>query len=63
VGSRPFVEKVKALLGFRARGREIIEGDEGYQVREGSVAYNAPFKAEKEHIGPQNGYFWNVTSE
>ncbi len=30
VGSRPFVEKVKALLGFRAKGREVIEGGEGY---------------------------------
>jgi hypothetical protein len=41
VGSRPFVEKVKALLGFRAKGRDIIEGTEGYQVREGPVTYNA----------------------
>jgi len=63
VGSRTFVEKVKALLGSRAKGREIIERDEGFQVREGSVAYNAPFEAEKEHIGPQNGYFRNIAPE
>ena len=31
VGSRPFVEKVKALLGFRAKGREATEGGGGYQ--------------------------------
>jgi hypothetical protein len=34
VRSRPFVEMVKVLLGFRAKGRDIIEGTEGYQVRD-----------------------------
>jgi putative transposase len=63
VGSRHFVEKVKALLGFRAKGRETIEGDEGFQVREGSVEYNAPSEAEREHIGPQNAFFWNTNGE
>ncbi len=47
LGSRPFVEKVKALWGFRAKGRDIIEGTEGYQVREGPFTYNALFGAEK----------------
>ena len=60
VGSRPFVEKVKALLGFRAKGREVIEGDEGYQVREGPAPYNVLFGAEKEDIGPKNTYFWDI---
>jgi putative transposase len=60
VGSRPFVEKVKALLGFRAKGREVIEGGEGYQVREGPAVYKALFGAEKEDIGPENTYLWNV---
>jgi len=60
VGSRPFVEKVKTLLGFRAKGREVIEGAEGYQVREGSALYNALFGAGKEDIGPENTYPWNV---
>jgi putative transposase len=59
VGSRPFVEKVKALLGFRAKGREVIEAGEGYQVREGTTPYNALFGAEKEDIGSENTYFWN----
>jgi len=60
VGSRPFAEKVKALLGFRAKGREVVEGGEGYQVREGPARYNALFGAEKEDIGPENTYLWNV---
>jgi len=60
VGSRPFVEKVKALLGLRAKGREVVEGSEGYQVREGPALYNALFGAEKEDIGPENTYLWNL---
>ena len=63
VGSRPFVEKVKALLGFRAKGREVIEGGEGYQVREESAPYNALFGAKKGDIGPENAYFWNINIE
>jgi putative transposase len=60
VGGKVFVEKVKALLGFRARGRKIIEGGEGYQVREEPEDYNPFFNVEKEDIGPENAYFWNV---
>jgi putative transposase len=57
VGSRTFVDKVKALLGFRAKGRKVIEAGEGYQVRESPVSY----KAKKEARGPENTYFWNVS--
>ena len=63
MGSKPFVETVKALLGFRAKGRDVIEGTEGYQVREGPTTYNALFGAEKGDIGPQNAYFWDITIE
>ncbi len=59
VGSKPFVENVKELLGFRAKGRRVIEADEGYQVREGSAPYNALFGAEKEDISSENTYSWN----
>jgi len=60
VGNRPFVEQVKALLGFRAKGREVKEGGEGCQLREGSALYNTLFGAEKEDIGPENTYLWKV---
>jgi putative transposase len=60
VGSKAFVEKLKALLGFRARGRKILEGDGGYQVRDESAGYNAFFEAEKEDIGPENTYLWSI---
>jgi hypothetical protein len=63
VGSRPFVEKVKALLGYRVKGRDITKGAEGYQVREGPVTYNALFGVEKGDIGRQNAHFWDINAE
>jgi len=32
---RSFIENVKALLGFRALGRDVIESGEGYQTQGG----------------------------
>jgi len=60
VGSRLFIEEVKALLGFKAKGRAVIEGNEGYQLREDSADYKALFVAEKDDIGPENTYFGDV---
>ena len=59
-GSRFFVEKVKAILGFRAKGRKVKRAGEGYQPREGQAPYNALFRAEKGDIGPENTYLWNI---
>jgi hypothetical protein len=53
----------KALLGYWAKGRDIIEGTEGYQVPERPVTYNALFGVEKGDIGPQNAYFWDINAE
>jgi putative transposase len=63
VGSRPFIEKVNALLGFKVKGRNVIEDGEGYQLREGAFHYTALFGAEKDDIGPQNTYSWDVNTE
>ena len=63
VGSRSFVEQVQALLGFRAKGRDVIGGSEGYQLREGSAPYKALFGAENNNIGVENTYFWDVNNE
>jgi hypothetical protein len=48
---------VKALLGFRAKGRDVIEVDKGYHLREGVAPYKALFGAEKGDIGPETTYF------
>ena len=63
VGSRTFIEKVKALLGFKAMGRDVKEGGGGYQLREEAISYNALFGPEKRDIGPKNTYFWAINYE
>ena len=62
VGSRPFIEKVKNILGFRAKGREVIEGFEGYQLRERSAGYEAFFGGQKDDIGLENTYRWDINT-
>jgi len=61
VRGRTFVDTVKALLGFKAKGRNIIESGEGYQLREGGVRYKALFEGEKDDIGPENSFFWDFS--
>ena len=34
VGSKFIIESVKAMVGFRARGRDITKSGEGYQLKE-----------------------------
>jgi len=63
VGNRSFVENVKTLLGFRAKGRDVIRGSEGYQLREGSVPYKGLFAVENDDIGLENTYFWGLNNE
>ena len=63
VGSRPFIENVKEVLGYRAKGRDIMESSEGYHLREGATPYKALFGAEKDNIGPENSYLWDVNAE
>ena len=60
VGGRSFVETVKSLLGFRAKGRDVLESGEGYQLREGAARYKALFGAEKGDIGHENTYLWEL---
>ena len=63
VGSKSFIESVKTSLGFRAKGREIIESGDGYQLRESSTPYMALFEAENEDIDLENTFFWDVKVE
>jgi hypothetical protein len=55
--------RAKRLLGFRAKGRDVIEGSGGYQLREGTVHYQALFEVEKDDIGPENPYSRDIKAE
>ena len=60
VGSKSFIESAKANLGFRAKGRDIMQSGEGYQLRESPASYKLLFAAENEDIAPENTVFWDV---
>ena len=60
LGSQPFVERVKNLLGIRAKGREVIKGAKGYQLREEAAGYQALFQVKNSDIGLDNATLWDI---
>jgi putative transposase len=63
VGDRHFVEKVKAVLGFRAKGRDVQKRSGGYCLREEATPYNGLFDAKKDDIGFKNTCLWQIKTE
>jgi len=59
VGSQSFIETIKEKLGVRAKGRKIIENNEGFQLREEMAPYIANFDRENGNIG-LNTYLWDL---
>lgn len=60
VGSQSFVDKIKAKLGIRAKGRKIFKTDEGFQLREELETYIADYDIKNDDIGSQNDYFGDI---
>lgn len=44
-------------------GKDIIEGSEGYQLREESAPYSDLFGAESNGMGLENTLMWNLNYE
>jgi putative transposase len=51
VGSRTFVERVRDLLGFRAKGRKVTDDAQGCQLREPSAFYGGLLEIKKRRYG------------
>jgi len=58
-GSRSFVEGVKMQMNSFAIGRSVRKNDDGFELREPQLPYNAFFEAEKNDIDSKNLRFWN----
>ena len=57
MGGKSFIENMKALLGFRVKGREVRQGGGArYKLREAAAQYTALFRAEKGNIDLKNTY-------
>jgi hypothetical protein len=58
VGSKQFVERIKAALGAKALGRRVHKASGGYELREPDRSYNVDFDSKKGSIGLKNTYNW-----
>ena len=63
VGSKSFVERVKSLLGFKVIGRDVMKGGDAYHLREEAAPYMVLSIAEKDDIGAENTYYWDINIE
>ena len=63
VGSKDFVERIKATLGVLAKERESREMPEAYQLREPPPPYGDHFRGEKYDIESKNTYSWDINPE
>jgi putative transposase len=59
VGSKSFIEDIKAKLGIRAKGRQVGESGGSYHLRETQIPYNSDFAPENSDLRAENAYFWN----
>ena len=57
VGSKPFIETMREILGFRAKGRKIIGADDTFELQEVLPPYG---KADHPDFG--NTFLWNPPS-
>lgn len=60
MGSQSFINTIKDNLGIRAKGRKILESDEGFQLREEMGTYIVDYDSKNDDIGAQNGYLRGV---
>jgi REP element-mobilizing transposase RayT len=58
VGSKSFIEDIKAKLGIRAKGRQVGESGGSYHLRETQIPYNSDFAPENSDLRAENAYFW-----
>jgi hypothetical protein len=60
VGSQPLVESVRKLLGNRVKGRDVIGGSKGCQLRDEAEGYLSLFEVENIDIGLDNTCRWDI---
>jgi hypothetical protein len=62
VGSEGFVERIKAVLGIKSIGREVMGGDGVYELREPEIPYSIHFTEENGDLRPKNIYFYDISA-
>ena len=59
VGSTRFVKATKEKLGIKAKGRQVVGEEGGFQLREPAVSYSADFGPQNDVLRLENTYYWN----
>lgn len=63
VGSRDFIERTKAALGVRAKGRKLQDSGAACELREPQLLYQRDFDSEKYGLSVENTYCWEDYAE
>ena len=58
VGSEEFVTATKEKIGFKAKGREVVDGNGSFELREPPAGYRGILGHENAVLRPQNQYSW-----
>ena len=59
VGCPAYVEALQRQLGIKAKGREMLPVEGGYQLRETETAYLGLLDGGKGSLSPENTFLWN----
>jgi putative transposase len=59
VGNKAFVDGFKNILRHLVKGRNVIESDQDYQLREHQIPYGGDMDRENDTLSHKNTYFWN----
>ena len=57
VGSKPFIEKMKSTLGFRAKGRKVLRAEDSFERREALMPYGT-----SNGLDSENTFLWDQPS-
>lgn len=63
VGDRGFVRGTQTKLGIKARGRNVVENNDSYELKESQIPYGHVFAPKKGTLSQENSYFWRLSPE
>jgi len=63
VGSNEFISETKRNLASRAIGRDVLDNNGVFELREPSVSYSAHFDRKKNVLRLENTYFGNINND
>jgi len=60
VGNKAFVLETKEKLGFKVKGRKVLEKEGSFELREPPVSYGVHFVPKNTVLSAQNTYYWGL---